>query len=749
MSDAPVLDLQGAVVKLARNQRLVWNGVMHQVRRRLPDGDRFVMEAVEGGESFTRTYGWLDDEWTEGRLRILPTDWDQLSRATQDVLTSDMDGLTDGQRRIARYRQPYSEALENYRKGRTEPGRTLAELFAEIADRRNATRAPCDHEAPPKRTQLYEFTARWIAADMDVRALAPNHQARGNRTPRYEDDLVDIIDETVEEIWLTPVARTKAALFVACKTRVQTLNAEAGRPGAELPAPVTLPTRKMVEYRADRIERFDRDYYRKDPIKARDEWTGTKLGPVASRVNERWELDSTVLDMHVVDGKTRARLGRPTLTVIIDVATRLVVGWALTFEGESTLQVMSALRHAIKPKRHGHLGLRCPNPGRGKPEGLWVDNAMAHGSKSLNDAAFRLRFTPYLLPPGRPRMKGKIERWFRSLGIGLIHNLPGTTKSNPKDKGDYDAEEEAIFTLEEIEWLLTYWICDVYNAREHRATRRSPLGLWREMANEYPPVMPAHVDDLDVLLGRVDGRTVTRKGIEWEGLLFDCPSLQLLRNRPNFDPHDVTIRVDESDIEAVRVLDPDTGRYLPVPCTNKAYATGKTLHQHLVTIRHAKDKADEDRALSEHDFEIAWGEIVLAGELLMETKGRRKTLNRLGRLFALGVDRRPTATPARHPEDDVFDDLPATGPVEAVAAASSLRPPEVDERPTRPLRPADIAQRAGERRRSRRAGKGGSGPSGRAPATTPVDGGSTTGPPTRGRALPSTAPLTPMEVDYD
>lgn len=687
----PSLDLTGGAVKLARNQRLLIDNVMHQVRRRIDD-TRFNVEAVETGQCETHSYDWLDQAWVEGRVTILPTNWEGLDRATQEAVTSEMDAFSDAQRRVAVYRQPYAQVLHDHQEGKGPRGAKLPALLLKVAAERNAPRAPADYEKPPSRSQLYEFTARWAKADRDVRALIPHYDMRGNRTARFEPELGEIVDELIERIWLTPVARSKAALFAACKTYVTELNKAAGQPGAELDRPMTLPTASMVRKRLAKLQRYDVDYYRKDPLKAQRDNMPVMLGPVATRVNQRWELDSTPIDVHVVDVKTRARLGRPTLTAVIDTATRVIVGWSLSFEGESTLQIMMALRHAIRPKSPVK-GVRNTHPGRGKPEGVWLDNGMAHRSHSLRDAALRLNFTPYLLPPRQPRLRGKIERWFRSINMGLVHNLRGTSKSNPKDKGDYDAENDAVLTLDELNWLITYWICDVYHPRMHRGTRQSPLDLWAELAREHAPVLPSNVKDLDVLLSRVDARFVSRKGIEWNGLMYGCPALSLLADLPDFDRHNVTIRIDEADIGSIRVLDPFKKEYLVVPCTNGAYARGKTLYQHLASIKRAKEKAEKNKALTEHDFELAWGELVLAGEDLLTAKGRKKTLQRLGRIFALGIDKRQAAAVTARPEDvGAFDDEVAAdyGPIAGEVAVLRPAEPAIES-------PAEVTARIAER----------------------------------------------------
>jgi putative transposase len=652
----------GGIVKIARRQRILVGKVVHSVRQRV-DNARFSIEVVDTGEASTKSFGWLDEGWLSGEITILPTRWDELDAGTQALLQTEMDAATPEMRRIAYYRQPYAEALADCQEGKADPSKSLDQLFQDIANRRNATRAPQDYEKPPKRTQLYEWTARWKKADRDIRALLPNHPGRGNRSARVCGTLSDILDELIEAVFLTPVARTKVAMYAAAKRHITTLNDDAGQPGAELMARIPLPTRTMVERRCDKLELYDKAYYRKDPIKAAQEHLPVGLGPVAHRVNERWELDSSPLDILVVDAGTGALLGRPVITSVIDCATRLIIGWRISFEGESTLQIMLTLRHAIAPKLP-IAGVRNTNPGRGKPLGVWVDNGKAHRSNAMTEAGRQLGFEVFWLPPKRPRLRGKIERWFRTLGVSLVHNLQGTTKSNPKAREHYDAEKDAVFTLEEITWLISYWINDVYNQREHRATRRSPVGLWREFAEEHPPTLPPNVADLDVLLTKVEDRKVTRKGIEWNGLLYNSQLLALLRNRPDFDPAQIQIRANENDISHLYVLGPGMPRYQAVPCTNKAYAKGKNLHQHLCALKHAKVRAAEDRQLTEGDFELAWGELILAGKTLMEGNGRRKTLKRLGRLFALGIDPASARPPERFRMEGVFDDEDDDGEVD-------------------------------------------------------------------------------------
>ncbi|MEQ1559258.1 MAG: hypothetical protein ABL933_10045 [Methyloglobulus sp.] len=95
-------------------------------------------------------------------------------------------------------------------------------------------------------------------------------------------------------------------------------------------------------------------------------------------VLERVEIDHTPLDLFLVDDKTGLPLGRPTLTVVLDHYSRMLLGYYLTFDSPSAAAVMGALRHAILPKTPvdgvlPNLKMNNPWPCFGIPEVTVVD----------------------------------------------------------------------------------------------------------------------------------------------------------------------------------------------------------------------------------------------------------------------------------------------------------------------------------------------------------------------------------------
>lgn len=68
--------------------------------------------------------------------------------------------------------------------------------------------------------------------------------------------------------------------------------------------------------------------------------------------------------------------------------------------------------------------------------------------------------------PGQPHFGGIVERVIGTL-MTLIHELLGTTFSNPNQRGDYDSDKTSCLTLEELERWLALAITKYYHLKPH------------------------------------------------------------------------------------------------------------------------------------------------------------------------------------------------------------------------------------------------------------------------------------------
>ncbi|AWJ91927.1 hypothetical protein Sp245p_19210 (plasmid) [Azospirillum baldaniorum] len=162
-----------------------------------------------------------------------------------------------------------------------------------------------------------------------------------------------------------------------------------------------------------------------------------------------------------------------------------------------------------------------------------------------------------------PHVGGHIERLIGRL-MGEVHLLSGTTFSDPRQRGEYDAEGRARITQSEFEWWLALQIVGIYHASEHRQLLRPPLAVWEEAIAALPlhrrREPPANDDPL--LLDFLPFRTPAVGGqtIQLFNLVYHDPILkhwQVRREKP-------IVRYDKRDMSQVWVFDDAADRYWPI-----------------------------------------------------------------------------------------------------------------------------------------------------------------------------------------
>lgn len=199
------------------------------------------------------------------------------------------------------------------------------------------------------------------------------------------------------------------------------------------------------------------------------------------------QIDHTRVDVTVVDPIERQPLGRPTLTIAIDVCTRMVLGFHLSLEAPSVTSVALCLTHAIVDKMHwlAERGISLDWPASGLPECIHVDNGAEFHARAFRRGCDDHNIAIAWRPPGTPRFGGHVERLIGTM-MGAVHLLPGTHFSNVQERGEYDPEARAVMTLRELESWLALEILG-YHSSVHRGIGRPPAAAWSEAAAAHPP----------------------------------------------------------------------------------------------------------------------------------------------------------------------------------------------------------------------------------------------------------------------
>src|SRR3546814_9447794 len=116
----------------------------------------------------------------------------------------------------------------------------------------------------------------------------------------------------------------------------------------------------------------------------------------------------------IVDEYDRVPIGRPYLTIAIDVFSRCVPGFVVTLDSPSAVSVGLCLGRVCSDKSVWidalGLGADVRWPMAGKPRALYVDNAAEFKSEALRRGCEQHGIDLGYRPPGRPQYGGNVER---------------------------------------------------------------------------------------------------------------------------------------------------------------------------------------------------------------------------------------------------------------------------------------------------------------------------------------------------
>jgi putative transposase len=279
------------------------------------------------------------------------------------------------------------------------------------------------------------------------------------------------------------------------------------------------------------------------------------------------QIDHTLADVILVDPQTHVAIGRPTLTVAIDINTRCVMGFCVSLEAPSSLLVGLCLEHAIFPKEEAlrDRGSTVEWPMFGQMKSIHSDNGREFHSRAFSRGCDLNGIEIIYRPPATPRFGGHIERLIGTF-MRRTRLLPGNTYSDMLGRRPKRTESKASLTLEDYRWFLTEEI-ERYHKTIHRTLGISPFSAWEQARKTGRGLGSVSLPNKNTFL--IDylplrQRVVSREGIEVDALKFSCADLQ-----PQINPSVPRIvRIDPRDISRV-YLESATGSYLTVPLLRK------------------------------------------------------------------------------------------------------------------------------------------------------------------------------------
>ncbi len=459
---------------------------------------------------------------------------------------------------------------------------------------------------------IYVLLRHWRRSGGLAASLAPRPSPGGRGKGRLSAAAEAIVAEAIRDEYLSRQKKPAEAVVRAVRDRCRL-------GGIKPPAANTVRTRV-------RLVRADLAAHAREgagSAAARRLTPAAGQTPAAGRPMAVLQIDHTPVDLIVVDETWRKPVGRPWLTLAIDVHSRCIAGLHLSFEAPSATVAGLCLAHAALDKAAylRSIGVEADWPCHGRPGGVFVDNGPEFHSDAFERGCAQHGITLQHRPKGSPHWGGIVERVIGT-AMAKVHELPGTTFSNPAERGEYDSDKVACLTLAELERWFVLAITGPYHNAMHAGVGEPPLARWRAgVAGHGAPLAVADppaflVDFLPVLR-----RRVTRAGIVADHIAYYSDALRpLVAQRDDLGP--VLVRRDPRDLSRVWVLDPKGSAYVEVPCSRQG-RPAISLHEHRLAVAHlrAQGRAQVDEDAIFRAVEVQRG---IVKEAAQRTRSARK-----------------------------------------------------------------------------------------------------------------------------
>ena len=286
------------------------------------------------------------------------------------------------------------------------------------------------------------------------------------------------------------------------------------------------------------------------------------------------QIDHTKLDVHLVDSsEERNYIGRPYLTIAIDVFSRVITGFYISLDPVGGLAVGMCISNSILSKDKWLLkhGITVPWEVAGPPDVFHFDNAKEFSAEALVRACVNNHTGFEFRPLGQCHFGGTVESMMGHFGKKM-KGLPGASFSNIAERKDYNSKEWARMTLDELEAWLIRFVC-IYHLKKHSSLGMSPMekfekgimGSGSKPGRGYPKV-PKDADRVRIDFLPGETRSVQGYGIRFNNIEYRHDVLKTLVKT---DGH--FIRYDPRDISTIYFLDEQAGVYYAIPYADRSH----------------------------------------------------------------------------------------------------------------------------------------------------------------------------------
>ncbi|WP_089177962.1 Mu transposase C-terminal domain-containing protein [Bosea sp. AS-1] len=454
----------------------------------------------------------------------------------------------------------------------------VAELLAARFSTGRCGSADVTVKRPPSPRTLRRWLRRYEACGYNAMALVDGYHRCGDRISARFGGVERRAIQKFAKRYASSRKPTKAGLLQDLHVFLGKLNVRRSKRGMR---PLTMPSRKAFEHVINQLDPWFVEAGRTSVEAARKKFYIVRGGLEVTRPFERLELDGNRIPLQAIlvdagiwetltpELKAAIDRGRYWLSVAIDAATRCCVA-ALLVETLSAASAVATLEMAVNDKSAYAAAAGCQSPWdmHGNFETAAQDSGSEFLSHEYNAAVTDLGAEVFFPPAGMPQMRGRNERFFRTLAKGLFSRIDGQTFENVVAKGDYDAETRAVLDVAEIGRMIVRWIVDVYHNTPHSGLGgRTPRNEWLRLSKLYPVLPPPDADVNRHIFGTTIERRIGNEGLRVLGLRYWSLELQRLRRQVGLKP--VLVRVNPADLGHVSVRSKEG--WLTVPCQRSGF----------------------------------------------------------------------------------------------------------------------------------------------------------------------------------
>ena len=414
---------------------------------------------------------------------------------------------------------------------------------------------------------------KWIKQykDSEILTSLASQRRSDNGKSRLSPEIQALIEEAINNVYLTTQRKSVQKVFMAVRR-------------ACFEKQLKPPHINTLRNRIDKLSHQNKVSKRHGRKVAGEQFSPLRGSfPDADFPLSVVQIDHTKLDIILVDDFYRRPIGRPWITLAIDVFSRMVAGFYISFDPQGAMSTGLCLAHSILAKDKWLLKHETEHKWAlwGVPRRLHLDNAKEFRGRVLERVCQQYNIDIEWRPVARPNFGAHIERLLGTF-LQEIHSLPGATGSNIRERKGLAPENKAILTLSEFETLLTTFIVDIYHQRRHSALNMSPVERFQQgvFGNAEMPGtgLPAKITDEDRL--RIDFLPFEERSVQPYGVVIDEIYYwhDVLRNWVKApDPDNKRLkrkfifRRDPRDLSRLWFYDPELEDYFAIPYRDSSH----------------------------------------------------------------------------------------------------------------------------------------------------------------------------------